>query len=433
MVNSKTRIVFHTFGCKLNFAETGAIINNLDKNKFEVVDIKSNADIFIIHTCSVTSVASKKCLTLARSLAKRNPNSLIGVIGCDVQGNTDKYLNLKNVNWIIGNENKNQLSDILNAYSVNSEKHVNVSPIKHANSFFSSYSIGQRTRSFLKVQDGCNYFCSYCYIPYVRGKSRSDTIKNIVSQANEIVGSGVKEIVLTGVNIGDFGKPNNENFYDLLVQLSQVNGLERLRISSIEPELLSFEIIDLAATTKNIMPHFHIPLQSGSDSVLKDMRRKYKRSVFEEKVKYINKVIPDAYIAADVIVGFPTETDELFDETYDFIKSLNISDLHIFTYSDRPNTVASGFDIKVDGNTKNMRHDRLNGLCLQKKSEFYKKHKGLKAKVLWEKDNKDNIMHGFTENYIRVKSEYNEDLVNIITDVVLLDIEDECYTVKILS
>ena len=344
----KKRIAFHTLGCKLNFSESSTISRQFGKDDFDLVDFNRQADVYVIHTCSVTAAAERKCKAAIKQAVKRNPDASVAVIGCAVQANPEMFRRMQGVTWVIGNQEKFRLGEIVNAPAEGQSliipdetENSEVSTINRSNEFIPSWSANDRTRSFFKVQDGCDYFCTYCSIPLMRGRSRSDTIANTLKVAHEIADAGVMEIVLTGVNIGDFGKGNDEQFIDLLHELDKVEGYERIRISSIEPELLSDDIIRFVAGSNKILPHFHIPLQSGSDKILVAMKRKYLREVFTARVNAIKALMPGACIAADVIVGFPGETDDDFDDTYRFIEGLDISYLHVFTYSERPGTKAN--------------------------------------------------------------------------------------------
>jgi len=434
----KKRIAFHTLGCKLNFSETSTISRQFSKDEFETVDFVQQADVYVIHTCSVTAAAERKCKSAIKQAVKRNPRASVAVIGCAVQANPEMFKRMQGVTWVLGNEEKFRLGNIVNsatreqtaASGIESEIS-NKSIVNRSTEFIPSYSANDRTRSFFKVQDGCDYFCTYCSIPLMRGRSRSDTIENTLKVAREIAGTGVKEIVLTGVNIGDFGKANNENFIELLHGLDEVDGYDRIRISSIEPELLSDEIIRFVAGSKKILPHFHIPLQSGSDKILAAMRRKYLREVFASRVSIIKELMPGACIAADVIVGFPGETDDDFDDTYRFIKNLDVSYLHVFTYSERPGTKANAMAEAVNDSTRKKRSQMLHKLSEEKKNRFYRSQKGLTFNVLFESDEADGYMFGFTENYIKVMTAYNQQFINKIVPVRLLGKDGECCRVEL--
>jgi threonylcarbamoyladenosine tRNA methylthiotransferase MtaB len=441
----KKRIAFHTLGCKLNFSETSTISRQFSADEFELVDFGQEADIYVIHTCSVTAAAERKCRAGIKQAVKRNPAASVAVIGCAAQANPDMFRRMEGVTWVLGTQEKFKLGEVIRssgsagseqADRLYHEEHLLEDPITDIHKtkeFISSWSVNDRTRSFFKVQDGCDYFCTYCSIPLMRGRSRSDTIENTLKVAREIASTGVKEIVLTGVNIGDFGRSNNEKFIQLLHGLDNVEGIERIRISSIEPELLSDEIISFVAVSQKILPHFHIPLQSGSDKILIAMRRKYLREVFAARIQTIKALMPGACIAADVIVGFPGETDEDFIDSYTFIQGLDISYLHVFTYSERPGTKAIGLTDHVNDSTRKKRSQALHKLSEEKKNHFYRNQQGLIFNVLFESDEADGYMFGFTENYIKVMTAYNSQLVNKIVPVRLLGREGECCKVEVLD
>ncbi len=412
----KKKIAFHTLGCKLNFSETSSLAAMFDKDKYEIVDFKDDADIYVINTCTVTSNADKKSRNTIYKAIKKDNKAMVIAIGCYSQLHADELKNTAGVDLILGSDEKFKLQEYIENYGKkNTRLHVNEH--KNIKSFLPAYSSGDRTRSFLKVQDGCDYFCTYCAVPYARGKSRNMPVKNIITQAKEIAEKEIKEIILTGVNIGDFGKTSGESFLDLIKELDKVEGIERYRISSIEPNLLTEDIIRFVAESKKFMPHFHIPLQSGCNKILNLMKRRYKRELFTEKTKTILKYIPDAGIGADIIVGFPFETDKDFNETYDFISSLNVSYIHVFTYSERNNTKAAGFAGKVDAGIKKERSKLLHNLSENIKQNFAKQNMHKTAKVLFEKYNDNGKMYGFTENYIRVQTEYNPEIINKIIPV----------------
>lgn len=433
----KKRIAFHTLGCKLNFSETSTISRQFGIDDFELVDFGEIADYYVVHTCSVTAIAEKKCKTAIKQAHKRNPDAQVAVIGCAVQANAETFSSMEGVSWVFGNQDKFRLGEIIKSQNDTSHAYGHhesyVSEISKTKEFNPSYSMGDRTRSFFKVQDGCNYFCTYCSIPNMRGRSRSESVEKTMSVAREIASSSIKEIILTGVNIGDFGKQSNESFLDLLKQLNTLDGIERIRISSIEPELLNNEIINLVSSSKKILPHFHIPLQSGSDKILQLMKRKYLREVFANRINYIKSLMPFACIAADVIVGFPGETDEDFEDAFQFIESLDISYLHIFSYSERPDTKAIEMAGKINEKVKKDRSRKLHKLSEKKKMEFYNQQLGKREAVLWESDNIKGYMHGFTGNYIKAKTPFNENLINKITDVKIISIDnDESCLVEFL-
>jgi len=433
----KKRIAFHTLGCKLNFSETSTISRQFGIDDFELVDFGEIADYYVVHTCSVTAIAEKKCKTAIKQAHKRNPDAQVAVIGCAVQANAETFSSMEGVSWVFGNQDKFRLGEIIKSQNDTSHAYGHhesyVSEISKTKEFNPSYSMGDRTRSFFKVQDGCNYFCTYCSIPNMRGRSRSESVEKTMSVAREIASSSIKEIILTGVNIGDFGKQSNESFLDLLKQLNTLDGIERIRISSIEPELLNNEIINLVSSSKKILPHFHIPLQSGSDKILQLMKRKYLREVFANRINYIKSLMPFACIAADVIVGFPGEADEDFEDAFQFIESLDISYLHIFSYSERPDTKAIEMAGKINEKVKKDRSRKLHKLSEKKKMEFYNQQLGKREAVLWESDNIKGYMHGFTGNYIKAKTPFNENLINKITDVKIISIDnDESCLVEFL-
>jgi len=433
-MTQKKRIAFHTLGCKLNFSETSTISRQFGIDDFELVDFDEQADFYVVHTCSVTATAEKKCKTAIKQAHRRNPDARVAVIGCAVQVNPGVFSAMEGVSWVLGNQDKFRLGEIVKNSSLSESEHQSangvslVSEINKTREFIPSYSLGDRTRSFFKVQDGCDYFCTFCSIPYMRGRSRSENVENTMKVAREIAATEIKEIILTGVNIGDFGRHHNESFLDLLKQLSQLEGIERIRISSIEPELLNDDIINLVSVSEKLLPHFHIPLQSGSDKILVLMKRKYLREVFSGRVKQIKKLMPDACIAADVIVGFPGETNDDFNDAVDFINSHDITYLHVFSYSERPGTKALQMEGKVDENEKRRRSQILHQLSETKKQEFYTGQLGKKGLVLWESDNINGYMHGFTGNYVKVRTIYNPELINQITPVriVALNTDDTC-------
>ncbi len=422
------KVAFQTFGCKLNFAETSQISRQFTDNGFEIIDFKEDADVYVINTCTVTSIAEKKCKTAIRSAINRNPNAKVAVIGCFSQLKADDLSQIDGVDIIIGNTEKHKL---INYVTEEEHKHVkgcswcDVKAIDKTEEFVPSFSSDDRTRSFLKIQDGCDYFCTYCAIPFARGRSRSDSIDNLVKSAQQIAAKGLKEIILTGVNIGDFGKNTGYNFLDLIKELDKVDGIERYRISSIEPDLLTNEIIEFAVNSQKFLPHFHIPLQAGTNKILKLMKRKYVRELFADRVINIKTLLPDCCIAADVITGFPGESDEDFMEAYHFIESLPLSYLHVFTYSERPETVAVKLDDKVPVHIRRERSKKLQELSDKKKEEFYMQNIGKTKKVLFESDIKHHHIHGFTDNYIRVKTAYNPALINKVCEVKLLSIDKE--------
>lgn len=412
----KRKIAFSTFGCKLNFAETSAIARKFRGDQFETVEFKDTADIYVVHTCTVTAQAEKKCKAAIRQAVKRNPAASVAVIGCYSELKSDELKKMKGVNIVLGNKDKYSLYDVISGNGDQTDKEeVN---FKTSRQFEPGYSVNDRTRSFFKVQDGCDYFCSFCAIPFARGRSRSADVASTLAVASQIVSQGIREIVLTGVNIGDFGRQHGESFLDLLSGLSQVD-VDRIRISSVEPELLGNDIIELLAGSGRFMPHFHIPLQSGNDRILGLMKRKYKREVFAQRVNYIKKLIPDACIAADVITGFPGETDEEFEDTCNFILSLPVSYLHVFTYSVRPGTRAAIMPDQLPDVVKQERSRKLHRISDLKKNEFYLQNQGSVRPVLWESDTENGFIFGFTDNYIRCKRQFSEEAINNIETVKL--------------
>jgi threonylcarbamoyladenosine tRNA methylthiotransferase MtaB len=425
----KKRIAFHTLGCKLNFSETSTISRQFGIDDFEIVDFDEQADFYVVHTCSVTSIAEKKCKTAIKQAHRRNPEAQVAVIGCAVQVNPEMFSAMEGVSWVFGNQDKFRLGEVIKGQADETHAYGHhesyVSEISKTKEFMPSYSMGDRTRSFFKVQDGCDYFCTYCSIPFMRGRSRSESVENTMKVAREIAATELREIILTGVNIGDFGRQNNESFLDLVKQLSELEGIDRIRISSIEPELLNDDIIKLVSVSEKLLPHFHIPLQSGSDKILQLMKRKYLREVFAGRVNRIKELMPDACIAADVIVGFPGETGEDFDDTWNFIKNLDISYLHVFTYSERPGTKALQMEGKVDEREKRRRSKLLHELSEIKKTSFYSQQIGKTEQVLWESDNIKGFMHGFTGNYVKVRTSYDATLINKITTVKIVAVNSD--------
>lgn len=418
------KIAFHTMGCKLNFSETSMISKDFINRGFEKVRYKDYADFYVLNTCSVTDNADKEARKLIRQAKRVNPNSKVAVIGCYAQLNPNEISNIKGVDLVIGSEKKFNLLNELDSIDIASETKIVRSDISEINSFEPSYSIGDRTRTYLKIQDGCDYVCSFCTIPLARGISRSDSIKKTIQLANQAIYEGAKEIVLTGVNIGDFGKLNNESFLSLIQELDKLD-IDRLRISSIEPNLLSGEIINFCSTSKKFMPHFHIPLQSGSDKILTLMRRRYKRSKYLECVKMIKNVMPDATIGADVIVGFPGESDNDFVESIHFIDQLKVSYLHVFTYSERPNTDAIKFDKKVDNKTRAKRSSVLRNFSKKILREHQNKFIKSFRPVLFEYIKNDKIV-GYTDNYIKVAVKADPLIINTIQNVKLTDYGSGC-------
>jgi len=410
------RIAIHTMGCKLNFSETATISRDFIRHGFELVDYQEEADIYVLNTCSVTDKADKEARKLIRQAKRRNPNSTLAVIGCYAQLNPKEIANIEGVDIILGAEEKFNLLKHLDEVDLNGNATIIQSNIDHVHKFTPSYSSGERTRAFLKVQDGCDYSCSFCTIPLARGVSRSDTIENTIIVAQQVAETDAREIVITGVNIGDFGKGTQETLFDLIQQLDDLDGIDRIRISSIEPNLLTDEIIKFCADSKKIMPHFHIPLQSGSDKILSAMRRRYKRELYEDRVEKIKNLIPDACIGVDVIVGFPGETDDDFLDTHIFLNELDISYLHVFTYSERLNTDAYIFDETVSKRYRAKRSKMLHILSDKKRRQFYDQFLDTNRKVLFE-NIKNGKLFGHTDNYIQIQTEGNKNLVNSIHSV----------------
>ena len=414
-MNSKTTS-FYTLGCKLNFSETSTISRDLEEEGYAKIDFELGADIYVINTCSVTDQADKKCRNIVRKALKYNPNAFIIVIGCYAQLKPEEISRIEGVDLVLGAQEKFNISNYLKD-TVKKKKPVLLNqPIKNVKTFYPGYSVGDRTRSFFKVQDGCNYFCSFCTIPLARGKSRSGTISQTIDKAKEIGNSEVKEVVLTGINLGDFGHGTKENFYQLINELEKLNSISRFRISSIEPDLLSEEIIEFVNSSDKFVPHFHIPLQSGSNFLLKKMRRKYNTDLYSYRIKLIKKLMPHACIGVDVIVGFPGETEEEFNKTIDYIKSLPVSYLHVFTYSERANTNAPKMNEIVPMEIRRKRSKQLRILSLKLKLQFYNENIGYMGKVLFE-SKEDNFLIGFTENYLKVKIPFKPKMINTIQEV----------------
>ena len=424
-MNQYKKVAFYTLGCKLNFSETSGIAQNFEKGGYAKVDFEERPDVFVINTCSVTDNADKKCRNIVRKAKSINPNAYVAVIGCYAQLKPQEISEIKGVNLVLGaNEKFNILEHVEKLELENTHSTVVLGgEIDDVNEFFPSYSIGDRTRTFLKVQDGCDYSCSFCTIPLARGKSRSNTIKETLKTASEVASRQAKEVVLTGVNLGDFGRYNNESFHDLVLELDKLEGIERFRISSIEPNLLTNLTIDFIATSKKFVPHFHIPLQSGSPEILKSMKRRYKRDIYTSRVEKIKTLMPHCCIGVDVIVGFPGETEEKFIETYDYLNELNVSYFHVFTYSERANTLAPKLEKPVDRKTRDERSKKLRILSAKKKRAFYQENIGKSFPVLFEAEKNNDFMFGFTSNYVKVKTKYNEDLVNEVKQVNLIEID----------
>jgi len=417
-------VAFHTLGCKLNYSETSTLSRMLENEGFDKRSFDEQADIYVINTCSVTDNADKECRQLVRRIQRRSPESLVVITGCYAQLKPEQIASIDGVDLVLGAAEKFNIATHLKELSKGDSTKISSCDIADISGFNSSFSLTDRTRTFLKVQDGCNYSCSFCTIPMARGKSRSDRINNVVAQAESLANQGVKEIVLTGVNLGDFGtghdgNERSENFFQLIQALEQVEGIQRYRISSIEPNLLSDDIIDFVARSKRFMPHFHIPLQSGSNKILAAMRRRYKRELYAEKVAHIKSVMPHAAIGVDVIVGFPGETTVEFDETYHFLHSLDISYLHVFTYSERDDTHALTLRPVVPINERHSRNKVLRNLSYMKMRYFTELHVGQRRSVLFEANEKDGLMEGYTDNYIKIQTPYNPSWVNNIVEWVI--------------
>ncbi len=413
------RVAVHTLGCKLNFSESSDMVRQFVERGFEVVDFRDVADVYIINTCTVTSIAEKKCRTAIHQAVAANPDAIVAVVGCFSQVNPQEISKIEGVDIILGNADKHRLADYVLNCGKDKSLPKTVLPMGDGDEFVATFSIGDRTRSFFKVQDGCDYFCTYCEIPFARGRSRSQTVTETVAKARQIAATGVKEIVLTGINTGEFGKQHGESFFQLIKELDHVEEVSRYRISSIEPNLLTDEMIDFIAQSRAFLPHFHIPLQAGSNTVLQLMKRRYTTELYAARLQKIKSVMPDACIAADVIVGFNGETDEEFANACRFIESLPISYLHVFTYSERPRTRALAMEGKVPVNVRRERSKVLHDISDRKKAKFYKENYGTTHKVLWESDLHDGFMLGFTENYIRVKTPFVPTKVNTIESVVV--------------
>ena len=423
------KVAFYTLGCKLNFAETSTIARSFEEEGYIRVDFDDPADIYVINTCSVTENADKQFKQIVRKALKTNPKAFLAAVGCYAQLKPEELASVDGVDLVLGAKEKFNITQYIDDLTKNNEGVVHSCEIAETDFYVGSYSIGDRTRAFLKVQDGCDYKCTYCTIPMARGISRSDTIENILSNAKKISDKGIKEIVLTGVNIGDYGKgefgnkKHEHTFLELVQALDKVEGIERLRISSIEPNLIKDETIDFIAQSNSFVPHFHIPLQSGSNEILKKMKRRYLRELYVSRVAKIREVMPDACIGVDVIVGFPGETDELFLEMYYFLNDLDISYLHVFTYSERDNTEAVLMDGVVPDEVRAKRSKMLRGLSAKKRNAFYESQLGKEKIVLFESDNKQGYIHGFTENYIKVKAPWDPALVNTLHKVKLTKID----------
>ena len=430
-MENRKKVAFYTLGCKLNFSETSTIARNFQDEGFDRVDFEEVADMYVINTCSVTENADKQFKQVVRKAMKLNDKAFVAAIGCYAQLKPEELANVDGVDLVLGATEKFKITDYINDLSKNDFGEVHSCEIEEADFYVGSYSIGDRTRAFLKVQDGCDYKCTYCTIPLARGISRSDELENVLKNAKEISDQGIKEIVLTGVNIGDYGKgefgnkKHEHTFLELVQELDKVEGIERLRISSIEPNLLKNETIEFVSKSRTFVPHFHIPLQSGSNEILKLMKRRYQREIYTERVNKIREVMPDACIGVDVIVGFPGETDEHFLETYHYLNEIDISYLHVFTYSERDNTEAAEMQGVVPANVRAKRSKMLRGLSVKKRRAFYESQIGTKRTVLFESENKEGYIHGFTENYVRIKTPWNPELANTLQEINLTKIDED--------
>ncbi len=430
-MNDRKKVAFYTLGCKLNFSETSTIARSFVDDGFDRVNFSEDSDIYVINTCSVTDNADKRFKTVVRQALKVNPEAFVIAIGCYAQLKPQELADVNGVDMVLGATEKFKITNYINDLTKNDFGEIHSCEIEEADFYVGSYSFGDRTRAFLKVQDGCDYKCTFCTIPLARGISRSDALENVLKNAKQISEKGIKEIVLTGVNIGDYGKgefgnkKHEHTFYDLVQALDKVDGIERLRISSIEPNLLKNETIEFVANSKAFVPHFHIPLQSGSNTILKQMRRRYNKELYIDRVSKIREVMPHACIGVDVIVGFPGETEEHFLETYNFLSLLEISYLHVFTYSERDNTPAAEIEGEVPKNIRSKRSKMLRGLSVKKRRAFYENQLGSIKTVLFESENKEGYIHGFTENYIKVKVPWNPELVNTLHQIELTKIDED--------
>ena len=430
-MNADKKVAFYTLGCKLNFSETSTIARNFVSEGFNRVDFDEKADIYVINTCSVTDNADKRFKTIVKNALKKNEDAFLIAVGCYAQLKPEELAAVDGVDLVLGATEKFNVTSYINDLTKNQHGEVHSCEISEADFYVGSYSIGDRTRAFLKVQDGCDYKCTYCTIPLARGISRSDTVENVIKNAAEISKRGIKEIVLTGVNIGDYGKgefgnkKHEHTFLDLVKQLDKVAGIHRLRISSIEPNLLRDETIDFVSKSDTFVPHFHIPLQSGSDDLLKKMKRRYLRDTYTNRVQKIKKVLPNACIGVDVIVGFPGETEKHFLDTYNYLNDLDISYLHVFTYSERANTEAVLMDGVVPEKTRAKRSKMLRGLSVKKRRAFYETQLGETLTVLFESENKEGYIYGFTENYVKVKTPWNPAFINTLHTITLTSIDED--------
>lgn len=435
MIDTNKNVAFYTLGCKLNFSETSTIARSFENEGFNRVEFSEKAEIYVINTCSVTENADKRFKTIVKQAQKKNENAFVIAIGCYAQLKPEELADVEGVDLVLGATEKfnitSYLNELLSQPTEPRTAQIHSCEIDEADFYVGSYSIGDRTRAFLKVQDGCDYKCTYCTIPLARGISRSDTLENVLKNAKEISDQDIKEIVLTGVNIGDYGKgefgnkKHEHTFLELVKALDEVEGIERLRISSIEPNLLKNETIDFVAQSNTFVPHFHIPLQSGSNKLLGLMRRRYRRELYVDRVEQIKETMPNACIGVDVIVGFPGETDELFLETYNFLNDLDISYLHVFTYSERDHTIAAEMEDVVPLKVRKKRSKMLRGLSAKKRRAFYESQLGNTLTVLFEGENKEGYIHGFTQNYVKVKMPWNPEFVNTLHEVTLTEIDED--------
>ena len=430
-MENRKKVAFYTLGCKLNFSETSTIARNFQDEGFDRVDFEEVADMYVINTCSVTENADKQFKQIVKKAMKLNDKAFVAAVGCYAQLKPEELAAVDGVDLVLGATEKFKITDYINDLSKNDMGEVHSCEIEEADFYVGSYSIGDRTRAFLKVQDGCDYKCTYCTIPLARGISRSDALENVLQNASNISKQGIKEIVLTGVNIGDYGKgefgnkKHEHTFLDLVKALDEVEGIERLRISSIEPNLLKNETIEFVSKSRTFVPHFHIPLQSGSNEILVKMKRRYQREVYTDRVANIREFMPHACIGVDVIVGFPGETDAHFLETYNFLNEMDISYLHVFTYSERDNTEAADMEGVVPANVRSKRSKMLRGLSVKKRRAFYESQIGSNRTVLFESENKEGYIHGFTENYVKVKTPWNPELVNTLHEINLTKIDED--------
>jgi threonylcarbamoyladenosine tRNA methylthiotransferase MtaB len=432
-MNQYKKVAFHTLGCKLNFSETSTIARHFRESGYARVEMEQNPDVLVINTCSVTDQADKKCRNIVSRAIRQNPGVYVAVIGCYAQLKPQEIASIEGVSLVLGANEKFNIVDYVEKAESNSSTQIEAGEIKDVKQFIPSYSRGDRTRTFLKVQDGCNYFCAFCTIPLARGRSRSATIEETILQAKKAIDDGAKEIVLTGVNIGDFGTPNGESFFDLVKQLDELPGIERYRISSIEPNLLTDEIIEFVSKSKKFMPHFHIPLQSGSDTILQAMRRRYRTDLYRNRIERIKQLMPDACIGIDVIVGFPGETEELFKETQLFLSEMPASYFHVFTYSERDNTTALRIAEVIPMETRFERNKILRIMSEKKKRAFYSEFLQKERKVLWESEKDEEMISGFTDNYIKVRIPWNDGLPNTITNVNISSIDMDCIALGELA